>query len=127
MKILVTGGAGYKGVVLTQQLLDLGHQVTILDNFMYGFDAVLHLVEYPSLEIVQEDIRNLGPALVKGYDAIFHLAGISGYPACEANPHSAKLINVDGSRRLGELLCKDQILIYASTTSFYGKSGEVCT
>jgi nucleoside-diphosphate-sugar epimerase len=127
MRILVTGGAGYKGVVLTQELLNLGHRVKIVDNFMYGFDSVLHLVSNPSLEIVREDIRNFTHASVRGYDVIYHLAGISGYPACEANPHSAKLINVEASRHLGKLLSKKQALIYASTTSFYGKCGKVCT
>lgn len=127
MNILVTGGAGYKGIVLTQELLNLGHQVTILDNFMYGYDSVLHLSGHPSLDIVKEDIRNISASSVAGCDAVFHLAAISGYPACEANPHSAKLINVDASRRLGEALSKDQWLIYASTTSFYGNSGRVCT
>jgi len=127
MRILVTGGAGYKGVVLTQELLSLGHQVKIVDNFMYGYDSVLHLAEKPNLEIVCEDIRNFSHASVRGYDVIFHLAGISGYPACEANPHSAKLINIEASRHLGKLLSKHQVIIYASTTSFYGKSGKVCT
>ncbi|HME43786.1 MAG TPA: NAD(P)-dependent oxidoreductase [Syntrophorhabdales bacterium] len=127
MKILVTGGAGYKGTVLVEELLNRGHKVTILDNFMYGYDSVLHLVNEPRLKIEREDIRNIREETVKGYDVIFHLAGISGYPACEANPHSAKLINVDASRRLGKLLSKNQVLIYASTTSFYGKSGAVCS
>ncbi len=127
MKILITGGAGYKGIRLTQKLLSLGHNVTVLDNFMYGVEPLLHLFGNPSLEIVRQDIRNLEEADVKNHDAVIHLAGISGYPACEANPHSAKLINVDASRRLGELLSKDQMLIYASTTSFYGKSGDVRT
>ena len=127
MKILITGGAGYKGVVLTQELLTLGHRVTILDNFMYGCDTMLHLLGHSNLEIVREDVRNLSDASVKDYDSIVHLAGISGYPACEANPHSAKLINVDGSRRLSKALSKQQMLIYASTTSFYGKSGKVRT
>ncbi len=126
MKILVTGGAGYKGVVLTKALLDKGHQVTILDNFMYGCESLLHLVGNPSLSVVREDIRNLTEKHVKDFDVIYHLAGISGYPACEANPHSAKLINVDASRKLRDLLSRDQRLIYASTTSFYGKSGARC-
>ena len=127
MKILITGGAGYKGAVLTRKLLDLGHQVTVLDNFMYGYESLLHLAEHPSLEIVKEDIRNIGPETVAGYDVVYHLAAISGYPACEANPHSAKLINVDASRRLGASLSSEQGLIYASTTSFYGNSGALCT
>lgn len=126
MKILVTGGAGYKGVLLTKKLLELGHSVTILDNFMFGYDPVLHLMDYPKIEIRREDIRNLTKKTVKGFDVIVHLAGLSGYPACEANPNSAKLINVDASKKLAGLLGKGQLVVYASTTSFYGKSGNVC-
>jgi nucleoside-diphosphate-sugar epimerase len=126
MKVLITGGAGYKGVVLAQALLDRGVQVTILDNFMYGCEPVLHLVENPAFSAVREDIRNIDAKHLKDFDVVYHLAGISGYPACEANPHSAKLINVDASRRLRDLLSRDQRLIYASTTSFYGKSGARC-
>jgi nucleoside-diphosphate-sugar epimerase len=127
MKILVTGGAGYKGVVLVKELLEQGHQVSLLDNFMFGFDYVLHLLGFKSLQVVKEDMRNLKESTVRGYDVIFHLAGLSGYPACEANPHSAKLINVDAARRLCRVLGKEQMLIYASTTSMYGKSGGICT
>ena len=126
MKILITGGAGYKGIVLADRLLKQGHHVTIFDNFVYGFGPVLYLVNNPNLEIVRGDIRNISSETVKGCDAVFHLAGLSGYPACEANPHSAQIINVDASERLGSLLSPSQPLIYASTTSFYGASGKVC-
>jgi nucleoside-diphosphate-sugar epimerase len=54
------------------------------------------------------------------------LAGISGYPACEANPNAARLINIDATRRLVGALSPDQLLIYASTTSFYGQSRTEC-
>ncbi|MBN1414680.1 MAG: NAD(P)-dependent oxidoreductase [Bacteroidales bacterium] len=125
MKILVTGGAGYKGIVLTSKLLEKGYKVTILDNFMYGYEPVLHLVKNKNLSIIKADIRNTIESLQK-YDVIFHLAGISGYPACAANPHSAHLINVQATRNILRKLCKDQLIIYASTTSFYGRSGEPC-
>ena len=72
MNILVTGGAGYKGVKLTQKLLDLGHHVTILDNFMYGFEPILHLVENKNLKVQKQDIRNKIPNLAE-FDIIYHL------------------------------------------------------
>jgi|TARA_B100000315_G_C14578771_1_gene589315 nucleoside-diphosphate-sugar epimerase len=125
MKILITGGAGYFGVMLTKALLEKGHYVTILDIFMYGYDSVLHLMGYDKFQVVQQDIRNDIKKQIAEYDAIYHLAGISGYPACEANPNSAELINVVATRHLVDALSKDQLLIYASTTSFYGKSGAV--
>lgn len=126
MRVLVTGGAGYKGVVLTQRLLRQGHRVTVLDNFLYGYESLMHLVEDPRFDVLRCDVRGVTEAVVKGYDAVFHLAGISGYSACEANPQSARLINVDGSRQLAEALGRGQMLIYASTTAFYGKADGVC-
>ncbi|MBU2492308.1 MAG: SDR family oxidoreductase [Bacteroidetes bacterium] len=127
MKILITGGAGYKGVVLTKQLLDNGNEVTILDNFLYGYESVLHLVQNKNLTIIREDVRNLRESHLKDYDGIYHLGGISGYPACEANPHSAHLINVEATKTMANNLSNDQFIIYASTTSFYGDTGKVCT
>ena len=124
MKILVTGGAGYKGVLLTEKLLKLGHKVTIIDNFMYGYASVLHLANKENLDIIRLDIRNIQKKDVAPYDVIYHLAGISGVPACAANPSSSGLINVDATRRIVNLMEKNQLIINASTTSFYGASGK---
>lgn len=126
MKILVTGGAGYKGVILTAKLLDQGYNVTVLDNFMYGYEPIMHLATRKNLTILKNDVRNGIPDL-KNYDVIFHLAGISGFPACASNPHSAQLINVEASRLLIDDLASGQMLINASTTSLYGKSGKPCS
>lgn len=125
MNLLVTGGAGYKGIKLTARLLTEGHNVTVIDNFMYGYEPIMHLVEHPNITILKRDIRNKIDNL-SSFDAVFHLAGISGFPACAANPHSAQLINVEATRSLVEALGKEQILINASTTSLYGKSGTAC-
>jgi nucleoside-diphosphate-sugar epimerase len=125
MKILVTGGAGYKGTVLIRKLLEQDYRVTLLDNFMYGYEPVMHLATNRNLEIIKHDIRNGIPDLQK-YDVVFHLAGISGFPACASNPHSAQLINVEATRLIARDLAPGQMLINASTTSLYGKSGEAC-
>ena len=125
MKILVTGGAGYKGTVLVRKLLDQGYDVTLLDNFMYGYEPVMHLATRKNLQIIRHDIRNGIPGL-KEYDVIIHLAGISGFPACASNPHSAQLINVEATRQIANDLAPGQMLINASTTSLYGKSGVPC-
>lgn len=125
MNVLVTGGAGYKGIVLTKKLLDKGHKVTVIDNFMYGYEPILHLAKHPQLTIIKKDIRN-GIDDLQKYDTILHLAGISGFPACANNPHSAQLINVEATRLLAKSISKHQMFINASTTSMYGKSGEPC-
>ena len=121
--ILITGGAGYKGVVLTAKLLELDYKITVLDNFMYGPEPLIHLSKNPKLKIVKADIRNKISNLKK-YDIIIHLAGISGLPACIANPSSAEMINVDATKSLVKSLSPRQLIINASTTSFYGKSGK---
>jgi len=125
-RILVTGGAGYKGVILVKKLLDSGYQVALLDNFMYGYNSVLHLANEPNLKIIQLDIRNLDKRFIGDFDIIFHLAGIVGVPAAAANPHSTTAINVEATRQLVSLLRKDQLLIFASTTSIYGATGIEC-
>ena len=124
--MLITGGAGYKGLKLAKRLLEEGHEVCVMDNFMNGYESVLHLFDYENVHFTEKDVRNLDKADVSGYDFVFHLAAISGYPACEANPNSAQMINVEATRSLVSLLGKDQVLVYASTTSLYGSSGEIC-
>jgi nucleoside-diphosphate-sugar epimerase len=125
MNILITGGAGYKGTILTAKLLQKGYKVTVLDNFMYGYEPIIHLAKHPNLSIIKHDIRNKLDNISK-YDTIFHLAGISGFPACASNPHSAQLINVEATKLLINSISSSQMLINASTTSLYGKSGEPC-
>jgi len=124
--VLVTGGAGYKGALLVEGLLDRGCRVCALDNFMYGYESLLHLVRRRSLTVVQRDVRNLEPAFLKDFDVVYHLAGISGMPACAANPHAAEMINVKATRTLAGLLAPSQVMIYASTTSLYGSASEDC-
>lgn len=125
MKVLITGGAGYVGTKLAEKLLDNGHKVTILDNFMYGYDSILYLTPHDKLSFIKTDIRNEDISYLKNQDVIFHLAAISGYPACEANPNSAELINYVATKRISNYLSKDQIFIFASSTSLYGSSGSL--
>lgn len=127
MKIAVTGGAGYCGVPLCEALLAAGHHVTLVDNLMYGAEPILHLVAQRRLDIVQRDIRSSDRSYLAKQDVIFHLAAISGYPECEANAHSATQINFDATREIADALSPSQLLVFPSTTSFYGSSGAVCT
>ena len=127
MNALITGGAGYVGNLLAQALLEQGHHVTVLDNFMFGYDSILHIVDHPRLSVLKQDVRNSDMTYLAGHDLVFHLAAISGYPACEANPHSAQLINVEATQRIVSHLSSDQLIVYASTTSLYGANGEVST
>ena len=96
IKILITGGAGYIGSVLTGQLLKKKYHVTIYDNLTYGGEHLIHFFSFKNFEFIKGDIRdetNLKRAL-KNKDIIIHLAAIVGYPACSRNPKLAKEINL---------------------------------
>lgn len=125
MKILVTGGAGYIGSVLTRKLLNLGYAVRVVDKLMFGGDALIDFFNYSNFEYVNGDIRDestLDDALV-GIDVVAHLAAIVGDPACAVDSSLTKSINVDGSKLLyskaNEMGVKK--IIFSSTCSNYGK------
>lgn len=126
MNVLITGGAGYKGLILAQKLLENNHNVTVIDNFMYGVELSLYLFSYPHISFIRKDIRNIDKSDLSNFDCIYHLAAISGYPACETNPHSAIMINIKATERMISMMSTDQLLIYASTTSVYGQMEHIC-
>ncbi len=127
-KILVTGGAGYKGSVLVPMLLERGDKVVIYDNFMFGPQAVLHFSSHPNLEIVEGDVRDAKKLaeVVQKCDTVIHLAGIVGYPACAADPDLANSTNVVGSLNLAMCMSPLQRLFFASTGSTYGYVDGIC-
>lgn len=129
MKVLVTGGAGYIGSLVCPMLLDEGHDVVLLDNFMWGIHPILHFVTHPRLTVIDGDIRDRTTVAtaMAGADAVIHLAAIVGYPACSADPMLAKSTNVDGTRHLCDLASPNQGLIFASTGSTYGQCDTICT
>ena len=123
MKIVITGGAGYVGIPLAVRLLNLGHDLTILDVLQHGAQPLIPLAANKHCKIVHTDIRGMGSDRaywLADVDVIFHLAAISGYTACEADPGEAWSVNVDGTRNIVSALSPSQLLIYASTTSIYG-------
>ena len=131
MKILVTGGAGYIGAVLTPTLLQAGHEVTVLDNFMYQQNSLLDCCHDQRLRIVRGDAGDakvLAP-LLKNVDAIFPLACLTGAPLCDKDPQKAKRVIIDAVRLILKLRSKQQIIIYPTTNSGYGvgEKGKFCT
>ena len=85
MHVLITGGAGYIGSLLTANLLVQGHRVTVVDKLLFGGDALLGFVSHPNFKLKVQDLTEtrLGSALA-GVDAVVHLAAIVGFPACQA-------------------------------------------
>lgn len=124
-KILVTGGAGYIGSTLVPELLNLGHDVTVLDNFMYKQNSLSHACHYKNFKIVKGDIRlkNTMQSLMKDADIIIPLAALVGAPLCNMDPVTATSVNHDAIAMMLELASKDQKIYMPTTNSAYG-SGE---
>ncbi len=130
MNILITGGAGYLGTVLTVELLMAGHNVTVYDNLMYGQrDALLPLCQFPGFRFVQGDVRDWGTELRKEcaeVDVVVPLAAIVGAPACERQEETATVVNWTAVRWISKLQPTPRI-IYPNTNSGYGNTEAVCT
>src|SRR5580692_4192267 len=100
MNILITGGAGYIGSVLAPTLLELGHEVHVLDNFMWRQNSLLDCCRYKQFRITRGDSRNaetLKPLLAKA-DVIIPLAALVGMPLCKQDPIGGQTINEDAVR-----------------------------
>jgi nucleoside-diphosphate-sugar epimerase len=82
MKILVTGGCGYKGSVLVPKLLSAGHQVVAFDIMWFGN----HLTPHPHLEVVCGDVRESTAVELEGIDAIIHLSSVANDPCGDLDP-----------------------------------------
>ncbi|MEK7101783.1 MAG: NAD(P)-dependent oxidoreductase [Patescibacteria group bacterium] len=122
-KILVTGGAGYIGSVLVPELLRAGHEVTVIDNFLYNQSPLLDVCHYKTCVIVRGDARN--EALLKkhiaGKDFIIPLACLVGAPLCDQDPIGATTINRDAVLMLLKFRTPEQKIIFPNTNSGYGR------
>ena len=122
MRLLVTGGCGYIGTVLTGRLLEDGHHVTVVDTQWFGN----HLEEHPDLVVLEQDLRDSRAIPLDGIDAILHLANIANDPAVELNPELSWEINVLAGQQLADLAVRYGVrqFIYASSGSVYGVKQE---
>ena len=128
MKILVTGGAGYLGSVLSLALIEHGHDVRVLDNLMYGGRSLLSVFGHPRFELMIGDVRDsrIVERAVEHVDAVVHLAAIVGDPACARDPEAAGAINERGSLQLIRSAQNAGVnrFVFASTCSNYGRMND---
>ncbi len=125
MKILVTGGAGYLGSVLSLALIEEGHNVRVLDNLMYGGRSLLSMFGHSRFDFWLGDIRDSRTVehAVEGVDVVVHLAAIVGDPACARDPEAARTINERGSLQLIRFAQAAGVsrFVFVSTCSNYGR------
>ena len=119
MRILVTGGAGYVGSLLSRKLLAKGYQVRVMDALWYGKQSISDCLTHENFELVEEDIRNLTSTVraMKDVDAVVHLASIVGMPASSIEPRTSEEINYLATKNIAELCQLHGIgtYIFAST------------
>lgn len=130
-RILVTGGAGYLGSIMVPELLAAGHEVTVLDNFMFKQNSLGHVCAHPKFDLVRGDVRDAQTMakLVAKADVIIPLAALVGAPLCKADPVGATSTNLDAQMALVQMLSKDQRVLVPITNSGYGvgEAGKFCT
>jgi UDP-glucose 4-epimerase len=126
MKLLVTGGAGYIGSIVTKQLLQAGHQVTVLDNLERGHRAAVPA----GAELVVADLLDeqaLNSALSGGFDGALHFAALALVSESVSHPERYYRTNVGGSLNLLEAMVATGVsrLVFSSTCAVYGEPDEV--
>jgi nucleoside-diphosphate-sugar epimerase len=128
-KVLITGGAGYLGSVLTEVLLNKGYHVTVLDNLIYKQTSVAPFAYHSNFNFVLGDVTNestLKP-LVESHDVIIPLAAIVGMPACKSQPELTVKVNYEQVKNITKWTTKNQMILIPNTNSQYGSSSEIIT
>jgi nucleoside-diphosphate-sugar epimerase len=129
--ILVTGGAGYLGSIIVPFLLQEGHSVVVLDNFLYRQNSLLECCALKNFSIIRGDCRDRSTLekSLQGVDYIFPLAAMVGAPVCQADTLAARSTNLEAIRLLLTLRSRNQRVIFPTTNSGYGigEKGKYCS
>tara|TARA_B100001057_G_C22790298_1_gene927355 strand:- start:253 stop:1194 length:942 start_codon:yes stop_codon:yes gene_type:complete len=129
-RILITGGAGYIGSLLSTKLVDKGYRVTIVDTLEFNKNSLSHLFAKKNFIFIKGDVRDksLISKLLRSKDIIIPLAALVGAPLCDRFPKKTKEINFGAINFILSKLKKNQKLIYPNTNSGYGigKKNSYC-
>ena len=123
MKILITGGAGYIGSKLTEKLVDLGHDIVVVDTFWFGNS----LRTRKKIELIEGDIREFNSAWLDGVETVIHLAAVANDPSADLDPSLSWEIGALGTRKIFETMLNSSTrrIIVASSGSVYGVKSEL--
>ena len=121
-KILITGGGGYVGSMLTTILVNLGHHVSVIDLMKYDKGSLNHLYYHKNFKLIQKDIRDkkIMKKLIRQNEYIIPLAALVGAPLCDKNKKEAVSINYDSIKSLVSLSTRKNKIIFLTTNSGYG-------
>ena len=121
-KILITGGGGYVGSMLTTALINMGHKVTVIDLMKYEKGSLNHLFYNKNFKLLKRDVRdkNLLKSLVKKNEFIIPLAALVGAPLCDKFKKDAISVNHKSIRTLVSICSKKNKIIFLTTNSGYG-------
>ena len=131
--VLITGGAGYIGSILTSELLRTNYKVTIVDSLLFGGEAIVPFLNHPNFHFVKADVtepRAVRDAIKADWqkpDAVVHLAAIVGFPACQAvGKQVAWRYNVEATKTVfGQAAdLGAERFVFSSTYSNYGLSPD---
>ena len=121
-KILITGGAGYIGSMLSTKLINLGNQVTVIDILEYDTRSLSHLYLNKNFIFLKRDVRDKKflKKIINKFDYVIPLAGLVGAPLCEKRKKDAIEINLNAVKNLVSMLSKKQKIIFTNSNSGYG-------
>jgi nucleoside-diphosphate-sugar epimerase len=121
--ICVTGGAGYIGVPLVEQLVERGYRVRVLDRFFWG---TCGLDKLPGVELISRDVRELADDDLRGVDGVCHLAGLSNDPTADLDPHANWQMNMVATESLANACFRMGVprLTFGSSGSIYDGIGS---
>lgn len=129
--VLVIGGAGYIGPPLIERLLADGCRVRVLDLLLYGGEPIAHMMHHPRFELIQGDFRDVQAVVraMQDVDAVVHLGGLVGDPACALDEDVTLEINVSATRMIAEAARGMGVrrFVFASSCSVYGASDGILT
>ena len=121
-KILITGGAGYIGSMLSTRLVEKGYYVTVVDNLKYSSDSINHLFYFKNFKFIKEDVtqKKVIKKIIRNQDFILPLAALVGAPLCEKFKKEAVKTNFTAIQLLLDYRSKNQKIIFPTSNSGYG-------
>ena len=120
--VLITGGAGYIGSMLSTRLIELGHKVTVMDRLIFSKNSLAHHLYNKNFKFIFGDVRNkkLYKKIISANEFIIPLAALVGAKLCEKNKKEANQVNLKSIEFLMKNLKRKHKILYPTTNSGYG-------